>query len=143
MKTHKPLILMLAISLLSPVIAYICYINGIHGIGFTNKGLLIKPMLVDKSLDKYMEYGKFSIISINNPESNQKFYQIKQALGQKRYKLHSANIKFLPPSLKEHNKQGYNIFIADPRKNIILAYKNTNWQKNVYKDVLHLIKTSS
>lgn len=142
MQKHRPLIYMLAICLTTPIAALITYKLGLHGSGYTNKGHLIKPMIVDKSLDKYLGFGKFSLVSIDLPEAKQKFSQIKRALGQKQYRINTINLEKCPRTLKALNKSGYKLFIADPRNNIILSYKSSDWQNKIYKDVLHLIKTS-
>ena len=142
MKAHKTLIQLVFLCMLPPTIAYWAYSHGYHGSGFTNKGLLIKPMIVDKSLGKYLSANKFTMFEIKNNRENLNFSQIKRALGSNSYRVAVSHIPYIPESLKPLFNENYNFFISDPRKNIILAYKNNKMQSYIFKDIKHLIKTN-
>lgn len=142
MKQHKTLFLILFICMIPPITSYFAYINGYHGSGFSNKGKLLKPLVVDKTLDNFLKRNQWNIFSIKNSESSIKFIQIKKVLGQKSLRVNAFNLDFLPKSLVNLYNKKYTYFVADPKRNIILAYKNKNWQNNVYKDIKHLLKTN-
>lgn len=142
---QKPSVLavLLTICLLPPIIAFYAFSKGYHGLGYTNKGHLITPMLVDKSMDKYLEHGKFVLFSVKKPQSQQKLEQFYKALGFRKYRVATAMISFVPKSLTKLYQSGYVYYIADPSAHIILGYKEPNWQENTFKDLKHLLKVSS
>ena len=143
MKKHKQLIYLISVCCLTPVLAYIAFFNGMHGYGFTNKGEIIKPLLVDKSMDKYLAPNTWGIVYVPKEHEEIKLNQIKRALGIDGRRVRVYKMNFSNKELRAFVAKGYSFFIADPQKHFLLKYKRSDrWQRDVFHDLKTLLKVN-
>jgi len=129
MQKHKNLIILVLICLSSPFAAVILYSVKYHGNGYTNKGTFLKEWPTNQELVK----SRWNLISNDPKKYGNKLFQIKRALGKDGLKVNVFTKRI-------NLKQKFDVFISDPKGNIILGYKSQNWQDQVFSDLKHLIK---